>query len=631
MSIRDLRGPAFASKRNIGNAPVAPWVRPASWTALPDVTGLQKFAGLHAVFPDSNFVALSADGNFTVDWGDGTGTTNVSSGVTAEYNIPYANAATTSDVGIASAVACTFTDAGDTVGLTAHGWDNGQQVAFNTITSTTGISTYTTYFIVNKAADTFQVATTAGGSALTLTTNGSGNVYVPQYRQVIVTVVPNGGNITKLDLHIKHSTSGLQVYSSGFLDVAISAQYMTDLRFGVQTPGGATQVISHSLLQQFNLVASDLRQLRNLLYTCRSLESIQNVVTSSTAAASASCTFTDSTDTVGLTAHDFRDGDNVIFTAITSTTGITKDTAYFVRDKAADTFKVASTYGDTALTLTTDGTGTVVRGTNFVGMFTGCYSLTSVPLFNTAAGTSFGSMFNSCFSLASVPLFNTAAGTSFSSMFTSCFSLASVPLFNTAAGTSFGSMFNSCFSLASVPLFNTAAGTNFVGMFTGCYSLASVPLFNTAAGTNFTSMFNSCYSLASVPLFNTAAGTNFTSMFNSCYSLASVPLLNTAAGTNFTTMFSVCYSLTSVPLFVTSGESTNYANMFSTCSSLKSAALSGTANTISYAFCELSAAELNKIYTGLATATKTITVSNNWGTASDDTTIATTKNWTVTG
>jgi hypothetical protein len=120
-------------------------------------------------------------------------------------------------------------------------------------------------------------------------------------------------------------------------------------------------------------------------------------------------------------------------------------------------------------------------------------------------------------------------------------------------------------------------------------------------------------------------------MFNSCYSLASVPLLNTAAGTNFTTMFNSCFSLTSVPLFVTSGGSTNYANMFSTCSSLKSAALSGTANTISYASCELSAAELNKIYTGLATATKTITVSNNWGTASDDTTIATTKNWTVTG
>ena len=149
----------LASQRKTRPSPL-PWIRPGSWLALPDVTGLQKFAGLHAVFPDSNFVALSAEGAYTVNWGDGSGDTNVATGVTAERNIAWADAPNTSDVGIASAVACTFTDAGDTVGLTAHGWSNGQQVAFNTITSTTGISTYTTYFIVGKTADTFQVATT---------------------------------------------------------------------------------------------------------------------------------------------------------------------------------------------------------------------------------------------------------------------------------------------------------------------------------------------------------------------------------------------------------------------------------------------------------------------------------------
>jgi hypothetical protein len=71
--------------------------------------------------------------------------------------------------------------------------------------------------------------------------------------------------------------------------------------------------------------------------------------------------------------------------------------------------------------------------------------------------------------------------------------------------------------------------------------------------------------------------------------------------------------------------------MFGACQSLKSAAMSGTANTISYLNCELSAAELNKIYTGLATATKTITVTGNWGVASDNPAIATAKGWTVTG
>jgi hypothetical protein len=37
------------------------------------------------------------------------------------------------------------------------------------------------------------------------------------------------------------------------------------------------------------------------------------------------------------------------------------------------------------------------------GMFSACYSLTTVPLFNTAAVTNMLSMFTNCYSLATVP------------------------------------------------------------------------------------------------------------------------------------------------------------------------------------------------------------------------------------
>ena len=195
----------------------------------------------------------------------------------------------------------------------------------------------------------------------------------------------------------------------------------------------------------------------------------------------------------------------------------------------------------------------------------------------------------------------------FSSMFYNCNSLQSVPLLNTAAGTNFTSMFSGCNSLQSVPLINTAAGTNFSSMFSGCNSLESVPLLNTAAGTNFSSMFYNCYSLQSVPLLNTASGTSFSSMFINCSSLQSIPLLNTAAGTNFTSMYNGC-------------------------TSLEKGALSGTGANISYTGAKLSAAALNAIYTNLGTVTsKTITVTNNWGNATDNPSIATAKGWTVTG
>ena len=132
--------------------------------------------------------------------------------------------------------------------------------------------------------------------------------------------------------------------------------------------------------------------------------------------------------------------------------------------------------------------------------------------------------------------------TNFSNMFSNCYSLQSVPLFNTQNGTNFSYMFTSCFSLPSVPLFNTQNGINFGGMFDTCYSLHSVPLFNTQNGTNFSGMFNKCRSLASIPPFNvtntaaTASGT-FTTMFNQqCYNLQ----IGTLSGSRSTIDYTGC-------------------------------------------------------------------------------------------
>jgi hypothetical protein len=70
----------------------------------------------------------------------------------------------------------TFTDAGDLVTLNSHGLDNGQSISFTSITSTTGISVNTRYYVISVTTNTFQVATTFGGSAIALTTNGSGTM-----------------------------------------------------------------------------------------------------------------------------------------------------------------------------------------------------------------------------------------------------------------------------------------------------------------------------------------------------------------------------------------------------------------------------------------------------------------------
>jgi surface protein len=89
---------------------------------------------------------------------------------------------------LTSPVAVTFQDAGDTVTLLGHGLENGDEVSFATVVSTTGIALNTIYYIINKTTDTFQLATSVGGSAIPLTTDGSGTM---RHRTEIVSIVPN--------------------------------------------------------------------------------------------------------------------------------------------------------------------------------------------------------------------------------------------------------------------------------------------------------------------------------------------------------------------------------------------------------------------------------------------------------
>ena len=141
--------------------------------------------------------------------------------------------------------------------------------------------------------------------------------------------------------------------------------------------------------------------------------------------------------------------------------------------------------------------------------------------------------------------------TNMSYMFQNCYSLQSVPLFDTANVTDMTGMFFNCSSLQTVPLFDTANVTNMIGMFYNGPSLRTVPLFDTASVTNMSYMFSNCYSLQTVPLFDTASVTDMNSMFSDCYSLQSVPGLNAAGGTTTSmhdNMFTGCSSLASAPL-----------------------------------------------------------------------------------
>ena len=285
-------------------------------------------------------------------------------------------------------------------------------------------------------------------------------------------------------------------------------------------------------------------------------------------------------------------------------------------------------------------------------LFSSCTALTSVPLLNFARNTDFSSMFNACNNLTSVPPLETSNGTNFSSMFGGC-NLKEVPFFNTSKGTNFSNMFSSCTSLQKIPTFDLGEATNTSNMFGSCTSLTTIPFFDLSKCTNPTTMFQGCTALTSIPYLNLSAATSVTSMFSSCTSLKYVGGLNTSKTTNFSNMFSSCTSLTSIPLIDTS-LGTNFTNMFASgiipeipalnmSSSTNIGSIGGgnlrrmraTGMNASFDVSNnlLDSTALNEIYTNASAtgATKTITVTGNWGTPNDNPSIATAKGWAVTG
>ena len=227
--------------------------------------------------------------------------------------------------------------------------------------------------------------------------------------------------------------------------------------------------------------------------------------------------------------------------------------------------------------------------------------------------------------------------TSMGYMFYNCFTLQSVPLFNTINVISMASMFQYCQSLQSVPLFNTTNVTSMYSMFANCYSLQSVPLFNTSNVTIMSNMFNSCSSLQSVPLFFTANVTSMFNMFRDCSSLQSVPQFKTGNVTNMGGMFANCFSLNFIPPIYTEAITSDFTAFVNNSNSLNQILMNFN-RTVALQNCQLSKDSLVEIFTNLtnrtSTTSATIDITGNWGSSaltSADRAIATNKNWVIIG
>jgi hypothetical protein len=584
------------------NAPTVsdPWVRPADWLTLPVLTaGQQRGVLLCAIYPESsNQVAISILGTaFTVDWGDGGAPENFAAGypTIASHNTTWAS--------ISSG---TLTSRGyrqSIVSVVPQGAGTFQQFDINVVPTgiSAGVGHVTPWLDVSVVSSTLQSFYTGGSDAIA--------GMLEQFTFVGPSSITGATNIMFYYAYSLRSVVGT-AWTSNTTDVSSMffgcASLQTVPLFDLHSCLWFTSMFNgcSSLVSVPLFDTSAVNGFGSMFLNCRSLQTVPrfNMGTSNT---DCSSMFSGCSSLVTVPLFDMHLVVSVV--------------SMFLN----------------CVSLQTVPQFNFNYCASFNTMFSGCSALRSVPAFSGSGGTNATatSMFLNCVSLVSIGLIDTHNIKTFTTMFSGCSSLQTIPLLNTSIGTAFGSMFLNCYSLKSIPLLDTHLGvtTAFVNMFSGCSSLTTIPLLNTGLGTSFASMFNNCVRLITVPLLDLSHGTTVASMFNGCFMLQTLPLFDTHLVTTFDSMLAYCHTLQELPLFSNAAVVTTYNSMFAYCNALKVGAMTTIKQNIDYSNCQLSGAQLDLIYTNLATVAKTIVVTGNWGTATDTPSIAQGKGWTVTG
>ena len=376
------------------------WVRNKAWPELTEPTaGEQKVVGLYAVFPgDSaglgNYFSMLCRGAYTVDYGDGSAAVNVADNTRLDYTYDF------DDTDLYDATV-TLTDAGDLVTRNDHGYSDGDRIQLYRIAGTTGVSEGQSYYVISSTANTFQLSLTEGGSAVTLTTNGTAALL--PYKIATVTITPQGGsNLTTVQFNQVHP-SAANTSGCGWLDLAIAGGNITTLAIGRSGVAMGSYLLERCQILSLGAITS----MASLFNECRSLQDV-----------------------------------SLPFSATASVTNMS------LMFSGCHMLKTAPPMNTSAVT------------TSMASMFLNCYSLENVPIYDTALVTSMASMFNACSSLRSVPFFNTASCTNFGSMLAGCYRLTTFPQFDTNQATLMANMFSNCFSLSEVPAISCAGVTS---------------------------------------------------------------------------------------------------------------------------------------------------------------------------
>lgn len=522
---------ALVNANNDTTPPI--WVRPSDWLAWPTTIAPtdQVFYGLLAITnDDGNFLALSAGGNYTVDWGDGSATENISSGTQANHLYTWASVSsgTLTSEGFRQVI----------VTITPQAAQSLTNVILQRKHTQSGLQLYTAQWLEVYMGSPNLSSLSIGAGTSTVRTGWLRAATVVSMSASLTTMGGQFGNCYALQYVSLPSTAAITNFSQMFIACnSLRAAPAMDTSAGTNFAAMFQNCFALVYVPLYNTTSAT--DLNNMFSGCRTLTTVPLLNTP--ACLNFSSMFANCSALTSIPAFNTAAGTN--FSSFVASTQLT-------------TIPLLNT----------------ASGTNFSSMFSSCRRLLSIPLINTAAGTNLGSMFINCNALIAIPLLVTSAATDMSNFAGGCTALLTVPQFSTAACTNMTLAFASSTALRTVPLLNTAAVTNMISMFSGCTSLESIPTFVTSAVTtgNFATMFNgTCVNLASATLSGTKFAIDYTgcklsttaleAIFDNLGAGVSSPAITITNNWGATTIVSLAGTTTSGSATVTMASTTGLA------------------------------------------------------------------------
>lgn len=295
------------------------------------------------------------------------------------------------------------------------------------------------------------------------------------------------------------------------------------------------------------------------------------------------------------------------------------------------------------------GSSSATSSSNFLEMYIDCPSMNNLAIYGAGSAivhrrletiilwptalTTLSNGFRDCTALRYIEL-DTTGWTSHASLFYGCSQLKAIPWMDMSVSTSLNSFANTCTVLQRMPAnLNTPLVNNTANMFVGCANISKIPAFDVSKVTDATNMFGSTANLQEIGSgFVFTECLNHTNMFSGS-AIKRLTAVYGTKGTNFATMFNNTINIKEIPAINMSLGTTMGNSVFNGVS-ICSIDCTGMKTSFSISACNLSATEMNNVFTNLATVTgQTITITGNTyaiNGAGYDPTIATAKGWTVT-